>query len=55
MSFKLTAKQLEALAILAGVATHCMLFGGSRSGKTFAREPSAGTAACVALLMQFRI
>jgi predicted phage terminase large subunit-like protein len=35
MSFKLTAKQLEALAILAGVATHCMLFGGSRSGKTF--------------------
>lgn len=35
MSFKLTAKQLSALEILAGVATHCMLFGGSRSGKTF--------------------
>jgi phage terminase large subunit-like protein len=32
---KLTAKQLEAQEILAGEATHCMLFGGSRSGKTF--------------------
>lgn len=32
---KLTAKQLEAQEILAGQATHCMLFGGSRSGKTF--------------------
>lgn len=33
--FKLTPKQLEAQRILAGDATHCMLFGGSRSGKTF--------------------
>src|SRR5665811_137323 len=33
--FKLTDKQLEAQAILAGDATHLCLFGGSRSGKTF--------------------
>lgn len=32
---KLTAKQEQAQHILAGPATHCMLFGGSRSGKTF--------------------
>jgi phage terminase large subunit-like protein len=32
---KLTAKQAQAQEILAGDATHCMLFGGSRSGKTF--------------------
>lgn len=32
---KLTDRQLEAQTILAGPATHCMLFGGSRSGKTF--------------------
>lgn len=32
---KLTDKQLEAQAILAANATYCMLFGGSRSGKTF--------------------
>ena len=32
---KLTAKQTEAQEILAGDATHIMLFGGSRSGKTF--------------------
>lgn len=32
---KLTSKQLEAQAICAGDATHAMLFGGSRSGKTF--------------------
>lgn len=32
---KFTAKQLEAQEILAGPATHIMLFGGSRSGKTF--------------------
>ena len=32
---KLTERQLEAQVILAGHATHCMLFGGSRSGKTF--------------------
>lgn len=35
MTFKLTAKQDEAQAILAGTATHNCLFGGSRSGKTF--------------------
>ena len=32
---KFTDKQLEAQEMLAGTATHCMLFGGSRSGKTF--------------------
>lgn len=32
---KLTDKQLAAQEALAGSATHCMLFGGSRSGKTF--------------------
>ncbi len=32
---QLTPKQVEAQKILAGPATHCMLFGGSRSGKTF--------------------
>ena len=32
---KLTDKQEEAQAILSGPATHAMLFGGSRSGKTF--------------------
>ena len=33
--FKLTDKQLEAQEVIAGDATHVMLFGGSRSGKTF--------------------
>lgn len=33
--FKLTSKQLEAQEVIAGDATHVMLFGGSRSGKTF--------------------
>ena len=32
---KLTERQTEAQKVLAGDATHCMLFGGSRSGKTF--------------------
>ena len=32
---RLTERQLEAEAVLASEATHCMLFGGSRSGKTF--------------------
>lgn len=36
MTFSLTAKQKEAQQILGSPATHCMLFGGSRSGKTFA-------------------
>lgn len=34
-AFRLTAKQEAAQAVLAGVATYLMLFGGSRSGKTF--------------------
>lgn len=33
--FKLTSKQQGAQEVLAGDATHTMLFGGSRSGKTF--------------------
>lgn len=35
MAFSLTPKQEQANALLAGSATHCMLFGGSRSGKTY--------------------
>lgn len=35
MKFNLTAKQQEAMAFVAGSSTHVMLFGGSRSGKTF--------------------
>lgn len=35
MTFHLTARQDEAQTVLAGSATHLMLFGGSRSGKTF--------------------
>jgi phage terminase large subunit-like protein len=35
VTFRLTAKQQEAQAVLAGDAKHIMLFGGSRSGKTF--------------------
>jgi hypothetical protein len=35
LTFRLTAKQEVAQALIAGPATHCMLFGGSRSGKTF--------------------
>lgn len=35
MTFALTDKQLEAMRVLAGQARHIMLFGGSRSGKTF--------------------
>lgn len=34
-AFKLTPKQLQANHLLAGDSTHVMLFGGSRSGKTF--------------------
>ena len=34
-SFSLTPRQQEAQQVLAGEATHIMLFGGSRSGKTF--------------------
>ena len=32
---ELTARQLEADELLESNSTHCMLFGGSRSGKTF--------------------
>lgn len=35
MSFELTERQLRANDLLAGSAQHIMLFGGSRSGKTF--------------------
>lgn len=35
-SFKLTPRQTEATQLLGSEATHCMLYGGSRSGKTFA-------------------
>lgn len=35
MTFALTARQAEAQGILAGPAKHLMLYGGSRSGKTF--------------------
>lgn len=35
MSFIFTPKQLEANKLLAGVATHILLYGGARSGKTF--------------------
>lgn len=35
MTFSFTPKQLEAQQVIAGSATHVMLFGGSRSGKTF--------------------
>lgn len=35
MSFTLTKVQYEAKKLLAAIATHIMLFGGSRSGKTF--------------------
>ncbi len=35
MTFALTERQQQAQRVLAGPATHCMLFGGSRSGKTF--------------------
>ena len=33
--FKLTEKQCEAVKLLSSPARHIMLFGGSRSGKTF--------------------
>lgn len=35
MAFKLTERQAEANRLLGGAAQHIMLFGGSRSGKTF--------------------
>lgn len=33
--FSLTGRQIELQALLSGPATHCLLYGGSRSGKTF--------------------
>jgi len=35
MSFRLTSRQKEALKVLSSDATHILLYGGSRSGKTF--------------------
>lgn len=35
MSFKKTSRQIQAITKLAGIARHVMLYGGSRSGKTF--------------------
>jgi len=35
VGFHFTAKQEEAQRVVSGLATHCMLFGGGRSGKTF--------------------
>ena len=35
MTFQLTERQAQAQEVLASTATHLMLFGGSRSGKTF--------------------
>jgi hypothetical protein len=35
LSFQLTDRQKAAQKVCAGDSTHCMLFGGSRSGKTF--------------------
>ena len=33
--FELTPKQLEARSLIGGAQTHTLLYGGSRSGKTF--------------------
>lgn len=45
MIFKLTLKQQEAQQLLAGPATHIMLGGGSRSGKTFLLTRAVSTRA----------
>ena len=45
---KFTAKQKEAQGMLAGSATHLMLFGGSRSGKTFLHVRNIVTRAMLA-------
>lgn len=59
MSFSWTAKQSEALAVLSGAATHLMLFGGGRSGKTFLHVRNIVTRALKApgsrhLIVRFR-
>lgn len=40
--FRLTERQAEAQQVLAGSATHLMLYGGSRSGKTFLLTRNVG-------------
>lgn len=54
----LTERQTEALPLLKSEATHCMLFGGSRSGKTFliVREIVGRALSCVSrhCIMRFR-
>lgn len=35
MTFQLTRKQAQQIEMIGSVATHCMAYGGSRSGKTF--------------------
>jgi len=59
VSFSFTAKQKEALAVLSSAATHCMLFGGGRSGKTFLHVRNIVTRALKApesrhLIVRFR-
>lgn len=59
MSFSFTAKQNEALKVAAGGATHVMLFGGGRSGKTFLHVRNIVTRALKApgsrhLIVRFR-
>ena len=48
MDFKLTKRQELAISILASEAKHCLLFGGSRSGKTFLLVRSIIIRACKA-------
>lgn len=48
MSFRLTKRQELAISILASEAKHCLLFGGSRSGKTFLLVRSIIIRACKA-------
>jgi predicted phage terminase large subunit-like protein len=45
----LTARQLQAQAVLASEATHVLLYGGSRSGKTFLILRAIVTRACKAI------
>jgi hypothetical protein len=47
-SFELTPRQQEAISLLAGPSTHCALYGGSRSGKTFALTYATIARACKA-------
>ena len=48
LDFKLTKRQELAISILASEAKHCLLFGGSRSGKTFLLVRSIIIRACKA-------